>query len=65
MASTATLFVNTPYPSHSFPKPSSAHFAPVLKLSTHLGSKPRARQRLRISNRLIERDDMKLVNLSV
>ncbi|KAM1053767.1 hypothetical protein ACFX2I_001180 [Malus domestica] len=39
MASMATLFVNTPYLSHSFPKPSSAHFAHVLKLSTHLGSK--------------------------
>ncbi|KAM2648083.1 hypothetical protein TB1_001252 [Malus domestica] len=39
MASMATLFVNTPYLSHSFPKPSSVHFAPVLKLSTYLGSK--------------------------
>ncbi|KAM1765270.1 hypothetical protein ACFX11_004421 [Malus domestica] len=46
MASMATLFVNTPYPSHSFPKPSSAHFSPVLKLSTYLGSKLRTRQRL-------------------
>ncbi|KAM1543532.1 hypothetical protein ACFX15_012689 [Malus domestica] len=51
MASMATLSVNTPYPSHSFPKSSSAHFAPVLKLSTHIG--------------LIEPNDGNLVQLFV
>ncbi|CAN6547910.1 unnamed protein product [Malus baccata var. baccata] len=65
MASMATLFVKTPYPSHSFPKTSTTHYFPALKLSTHLGSKPRTPQRLRISSGLIEPDGGKLVELFV
>ncbi|KAJ7954823.1 ATP sulfurylase [Quillaja saponaria] len=65
MASMATFFTKTSYPTHSFPKTYNAHFAPTLRLHVSLGSKKKTNQRLQISCGLIEPDGGKLVELLV
>ncbi|KAJ7979971.1 ATP sulfurylase [Quillaja saponaria] len=65
MASMATFFTKTSYPTHSFPKINNTHFAPTFKFNVSLGSKKKTNQRLRISCRLIEPDGGKLVELLV
>lgn len=65
MASMATFFANTHYPTHSLPKTLNTHFTPVVKISLPGGFKTRSRQKLRVSCGLIEPDGGKLVELFV
>ncbi|KAJ1402559.1 sulfate adenylyltransferase [Sesbania bispinosa] len=65
MASMATLFVKTPFPSHSLSKTFDTHFAPSFKINISLGAKAKTHPGLRVSSGLIEPDGGKLVELLV
>lgn len=65
MAAT-TLFVKTPFPSHSLSKSFDTHFSPSLKVNVLTVAKARGvGSGLRVSNGLIEPDGGKLVELLV
>ncbi|KAF4351665.1 hypothetical protein F8388_024498 [Cannabis sativa] len=65
MASMATLFAKTPFPSQTLPKTFNTHFVPSLKVSFSRCSGSRVGRRLRVSCGLIEPDGGKLVELFV
>ncbi|KAF9607032.1 hypothetical protein IFM89_030805 [Coptis chinensis] len=66
MASMATLFMQTPNPTHSFPKYPKSHFGSGLKFSISVSKKSSKNYpKARIFNGLIEPDGGKLVELFV
>ncbi|MED6144059.1 Sigma1B-adaptin [Stylosanthes scabra] len=65
MASMATFFVKTSFPSHSLTKSFETRFAPPSKVNVFVGARSRIHPGLRVSSGLIEPDGGKLVELVV
>ncbi|XP_057957100.1 ATP sulfurylase 1, chloroplastic [Malania oleifera] len=65
MASMATLFINSPSPSHSLPRTPYTHFTSSLRFSISLPAEKKTGQKLRVFSGLIDPDGGKLVELFV